>query len=157
MNIMKQFRHSFVAHSDIDTVWRFYTDINHLIIITPKKMSIEILKTEDKILQQGTQVWLKTKLLIKSEWHSQITHLKPYEYVDEMISGRFKLWKHRHRFNKLDDKKTEVIDEIDFELRYSILDKLFGNYVLKQLEEIFSYREKATIAYIESGVTNPTR
>lgn len=156
MNIMKQFRHSFVVHSDIDTVWRFYTDITHLIIITPKKMSIEILKTEDEILQRGTQVWLKAKLITKSEWHSQITYLKPYEYVDEMISGRFKLWTHRHRFNKLVDKKTEVIDEIDFGLQYSLLDKLFGNYVLRQLEEIFSYREKATIAYIESGTTNLT-
>jgi ligand-binding SRPBCC domain-containing protein len=151
---MKHFRHSFVVNSDIDAVWKFYTDISHLGIITPKKMSIEILKTEDEILKQGTKIWLKAKLITKSDWHSQVTYLRPYEYVDEMTSGRFKIWKHRHKFNKLDDKKTEVIDEIDFEIRYRLLDKLFGNYVLRQLEEIFSYREKATIAYLGSGVTN---
>lgn len=152
---MKQFRHFFVVNSDIDTIWRFYTDIHHLEIITPKKMSIEILKTDDDTLREGTQIWLKAKLITKSRWHSKITYLKPYEYVDEMASGRLKLWKHRHRFNKLDDKKTEVIDEIDFELQYWIFDKLFGNYVLQQLEEIFSFRERATISYIESGSTNP--
>ncbi len=154
-NTMNQFSHSFVVNCDIDTVWRFYTDIHHLEIITPKKMSIEIIKADDEILKQGTQIWLQAKLITTSRWHSKITYLKPYEYVDEMTSSRFKLWKHRHKFNKLDDKKTKVIDEIDFELCYWVLDKLFKNYVLRELGEIFSYREKATIAHLGYGSTDP--
>jgi ligand-binding SRPBCC domain-containing protein len=102
---MKQFRHSFVANSDIDTVWKFHTNVKHLEGITPKIMRFEILKSQNGILQQGTEIWLRAKLVTNSKWHSKITHLKPHEYVDEMISGRFKIWKHSHRFIKIDNKK----------------------------------------------------
>jgi len=154
---MKQFKNSFVIDSDIDTVWKFYTDIKHLQIITPKHMSLQILKSQHDILQQGTEVWLSAKLVMKSKWHSKITHLKPYEYLDEMITGRFKMWKHLHKFNIIDQKKTQVIDEIYFELPHGCVGKLFENYVLKQLRNIFTYREKTTIEYLKSQSTNLTR
>lgn len=151
---MKHFRHSFVVDSDIDTIWKFYTNIKHLEIITPKIMKFEILKSQNEILQQGTEIWMRAKLVTKSEWHSKITYLKPYEYVDEMISGRFTLWRHLHRFNKLDDKRTEVTDHVDFALPFGVIGKLFENYVLGQLEKLFTYREKATIAALQSDSTN---
>lgn len=154
---MKQFKHSFVVNSDIDTVWKFYTNIRHLEIITPKIMGLEIIKSQNDVLQQGTEVWLKAKLLTKSKWHSRITYLKQYEYIDEMISGRFKLWQHLHIFNKLGDRKTEVTDQVNFELPYGFIGKLFENYVLSKLENIFAYREKATINVLKSDFTNLAR
>jgi ligand-binding SRPBCC domain-containing protein len=153
---MIQFKHSFVVNSDIDTVWKFYTNIKHLEVITPNIMNLEIIKSQNDVLQQGTEVWLKAKLLTKSRWHSKITYLKQYEYTDEMISGRFKLWQHLHIFNKLGDEKTEVIDQVNFELPYGLIGKLFENYVLKKLETIFSYREKATINALKRDSTNLT-
>jgi ligand-binding SRPBCC domain-containing protein len=153
---MKQFKHSFVVESDVDTVWKFYTDIKHLKAITPKIMCLQILKSQNDIFQQGTEVWLSAKLIMKSKWHSKITYLKPYEYLDEMISGRFKIWKHLHKFNRIDEK-TQVVDEIDFELPYGNIGKLFESYVIKQLENIFSYRAKATIEYLKPDSTGLTR
>ncbi len=102
---MRKFRHSFVVESDIDTVWKFYTDITHLKFITPKIMNHKILKFQDRLLQQGSEVWISAKLVIPFKWHSKIIFLQPYEYLDEMINGRFKIWKHTHKFNKIDGKK----------------------------------------------------
>lgn len=144
MNVMKRFEHSFVVDSDIDKVWKFYTDINHLKIITPKKMNLEILKTTHEFIEEGTEVWLRANLITDSRWHSKITHLKPYEYTDEMISGRFKIWEHLHKFNKIDNTKTEIIDQIDFQLPYGILGRLFENYVTIVLSKIFEYRKQET-------------
>ena len=154
---MKQFKHSFVVERDIDTVWKFYTNIKHLTVITPKIMDLQILKSQNNIFQQGTEVWLSAKLVMKSKWHSKITYIRPYEYLDEMITGRFKIWKHLHKFNRIDEKKTQVIDEIAFELPYGYIGKLFENYVLKQLENIFAYREKTTIESLKPDSTNLTR
>jgi ligand-binding SRPBCC domain-containing protein len=58
-------------------------------------------------------------------WHSRITSFKPYEYIDEMISGPFKKWKHLHKFHDINGKQktttmTEVIDEVEFELLLTI-------------------------------------
>ena len=83
-------------------------------------------------------------------WHSRITFLKPYEYIDEMFAGPFKKWRHLHKFNDIDGKeKTEIIDEIEFELPYGILGKLFEGYVYKQLQKIFENRKISTIKFLE--------
>lgn len=142
---MKHFKHAFIVNSNIDKVWEFYTNINHLKIITPEKMKIKILKTHSEVLEEGAEAWLQAKLMVDSKWHSKITHLTPYEYVDEMISGRFKTWKHLHKFNKINDGSTEIIDQIDFQLHYGFLGNLFEGYVMRCLTKIFEYRKQATI------------
>ena len=146
---MKRFGHSFVVDADIDKVWKFYTDINHLKIITPKKMHLEILKTTHEFIEEGTEVWLRANLITDSRWHSKITHLKPYEYTDEMISGRFKIWNHLHKFDKIDNTKTEIIDQIDFQLPYGVLGRLFENYVIFVLSKIFEYRKRETAKMLD--------
>ncbi|MGB6462626.1 MAG: SRPBCC family protein [Nitrosotalea sp.] len=147
---MKHFKHTFVVHSNVDKVWKFYTNINHLKIITPKKMKIEILETQNDILKEGAEAWLRAKLIMDSKWHSKITYLKPYEYVDEMISGRFKTWKHLHKFNKINDTSTEIIDQIDFQLHYGFIGNFFEGYVMRLLSETFEYRKYATMEALRS-------
>jgi hypothetical protein len=38
-----------------------------------------------------------------------------------------------------------VIDEIDFELQYGFLGRMFEGYAYRQLEQIFEHRKQATI------------
>ena len=49
----------------------------------------------------------------------------------------------------MDGKQTEIIDEIEFELPYGILGKLFEGYVYKQLQKIFENRKISTIKVLE--------
>lgn len=149
---MRRFRHTFTVNCDIDTVWKFYTDIKHLEVITPKDMQFRIVKA-NQVLTQGSEVYLSGKLMTKSAWHSKITYLKPYTYVDEMLSGRFKTWKHLHKFQKIDDNSTEVIDEIDFELPYGFLGRMLEGYVYNRLQEVFIHRKAATIKALETTDT----
>ena len=59
-------------------------------------------------------------------------------------------WRHKHKFhNIIDGKQTEIIDEIEFELPYGILEKLFKCYAYKQLQNIFEYRKIATVKALE--------
>ncbi|HJT09765.1 MAG TPA: SRPBCC family protein [Candidatus Nitrosotalea sp.] len=146
---MKRFKHFFVVDSDIDTVWKFYTSINHLKLITPKRMKLEILKTTHEFIEEGSEVWLRADLILNSYWHSKITFLKPYEYVDEMISGRFKVWKHSHKFERIDNDKTEIIDQIDFQLPYGLLGRLAESYVVYILSKVFEYREQETVKILK--------
>jgi ligand-binding SRPBCC domain-containing protein len=54
-----------------------------------------------------------------------------------MLTGPLKKWRHLHKFKFNDininnnQKQTEVIDEIDFELPYNPIGKLFEGYVSK--------------------------
>ncbi|HXV45184.1 MAG TPA: SRPBCC family protein [Nitrososphaera sp.] len=147
---MRRFRHSFTIKAGIDKVWDFYTDIGHLQVITPPRMQLRLAKSTHQKLVEGSEVWLTGILLRRSNWHSRITALAPYEYADEMLTGRFRVWKHVHGFRKVDDSTTEVIDEIDFQLHYGWLGRLFEGYVYSQLEKIFEHRMHATINALES-------
>jgi ligand-binding SRPBCC domain-containing protein len=124
--------------------------------MTPKKMDLKIINTTSKNIVQGQEIWVSGKIFetIKIKrtmtWHSKITFLKEYEYIDEMLEGPFKKWRHMHKFhNIIDGKQTEIIDEIEFELPYRILGKLFEGYGYKQLQNIFEYRKIATVNALE--------
>jgi ligand-binding SRPBCC domain-containing protein len=146
---MRKFRHAFSVNADINKVWEFYTDIGHLQVISPPHMRLQVVKSTHQKLVQGSEVWLTGILLTRSNWHSRITSFAPYEYVDEMLTGRFKVWKHVHGFRK-SGHGTEVIDDIDFQLHYGFLGMMFEGYVNSQLEKIFAHRKEATVKVLEA-------
>lgn len=151
---MRTLKHIFIVNKNIDKVWEFYTDIKHLEIITPKEMNLKIINsTTGQKLIQGSEIWIVGKIIFlrKTTWRSRITFLYMHEYVDEMLKGPFKRWRHLHRFHDINQKQTQVIDEVDFELPYGIIGKsLFESYTYNRLEKVFAYRKKATIKALEN-------
>jgi ligand-binding SRPBCC domain-containing protein len=119
-------------------------------------MDLKIISTTGQNIVQEQEIWVSGKIFETTKikrpmiWHSKITFLKEYEYIDEMLEGPFKKWRHLHEFhNIIDGKQTEIIDEIEFELPYGILGKLFEGYAYKQLQNIFEYRKIATVKALE--------
>ena len=102
------FRHSFIVKSPIEWVWRFYTDVKHLEIITPEQIDLKIINITSPNIVQGQEIWCSGKIIAKRRmsWHSKITFLKRYEYVDEMLAGPFKKWRHLHKFQNIDEKQN---------------------------------------------------
>jgi len=151
---LRTLNHTFIVNNDIDRVWEFYTDIKHLEIITPKEINLRVINvtTTGQKLTQGSEISIVGKIILrKSIWHSRISSLKPYEYVDEMLKGPFKKWRHLHRFHSANQKQTQVIDIVDFELPYSGIGKLlFEGYAYNRLEKIFAHRKVATIKALEN-------
>ena len=150
---MRTLKHIFIVNKNIDKVWEFYTDIKHLEIITPKEMNLKIINsTTGQKLIQGSEIWIVGKIIFLriTTWRSRITFLYMHEYVDEMLKGPFKRWRHLHRFHDINQKQTQVIDEVDFELPYGIIGKsLLESYTYNRLEKVFAYRKKATIKALE--------
>jgi hypothetical protein len=54
--------------------------------ITPKEIDLKIINTTNQKIVQGQEIWASGKIIAKIKrrmtWHSKITFLKPYEYVD---------------------------------------------------------------------------
>jgi len=149
---LKTFRHSFVVDVPIDKVWEFYTNLQHLSIITPKEMDFKIIESNSDQITQGQTACLSSRLLTRITWKTKITSCKPYTYVDEMSEGLFKHWKHTHVFQKIIENQTRVIDEIEFELPFRYIGKLFERYAQDRLEKIFAYRKRATIKALNNSL-----
>lgn len=69
-------------------------------------------------------VWLTHTSLI-SEF------VKPTFFVDKMIEGRFKSFKHEHHF-KFSNGITEMKDRITYETPYGLLGRIFDMIILKR-------------------------
>ena len=150
---MKHFYHEFEVDCDIDKVWKFYTNIRHLEIITPTKIGLRLIFCSDEILKKDGLACFSGKLIINAEWCSRITLFDKYEYVDEMIQHEnrdppFKIWKHRHTFKEIGYHKTKVIDKIQFELPYGFLGKMLESLVIIKIGNIFKHRKQMTIEHL---------
>jgi ligand-binding SRPBCC domain-containing protein len=54
----------------------------------------------------------------------------PFLFVDKMVEGRFKSFKHTHTFVQKDDS-TIMIDTVEYETPFGLAGKLFDLMVLK--------------------------
>jgi hypothetical protein len=45
--------------------------------------------------------------------------------------------------------QTEIIDEVEFEIPYSCIGKLFEDYAYTRLQKLFDYRKEATVRALE--------
>ncbi|WP_458746181.1 SRPBCC family protein [Candidatus Nitrosocosmicus sp. T] len=150
---MKSFEQSFLVNYGVDEVWNFYTDINHLEIVTPPNLKLKIIETSDRQIVEGLRITVSGRLaLYNSKWYSKISLVdkSKYKYIDEMVKGPFKKWKHVHLFSEIGKNQTVVTDKIEFELPFFFLGKLMEGYVENSLRKIFEYRKIQTMKYLSN-------
>ena len=127
-----------MVNYSIDEVWNFYTDINHLEIVTPPNLKLKIIETSDREIVEGLRMTVSGRLaLYNSKWYSKISLVdkSKHKYIDEMVKGPFKKWKHVHLFSEIGKNQTEVTDKIEFELPFFFLGKLMEGYVENSLKK----------------------
>ncbi len=54
-------------------------------------------------------------------------------------------------FQKINENETNIVDEIEFEMPFGILGKLFERYAYAKLTEIFEYKKISTNKNLESS------
>jgi ligand-binding SRPBCC domain-containing protein len=154
---MRFFYNEFEVNSNIERVWEFYTDIRHLEIITPSDIKLKIMQTSDQVLKKGAVACFSGKIIIKAHWCSKITFFEKFGYIDEMISKEnirppFQIWKHVHTFVEIAQRRTRVIDKVEFELPYGFIGRLLEFYIRFKLQKIFDHRKRATLKFLETSV-----
>ncbi len=89
-------------------------------------------KTSGLIDLNEQVTWEATHFGIKQQLTSKITEFEsPTYFVDEMISGAFKYFRHEHRFIE-DRGKTLMVDKLYFKSPYGFVGKLVNKMILKR-------------------------
>src|SRR5262249_56304021 len=66
-------------------------------------------------------------------------------FVDRMLRGPFRAWRHEHRFEALAPGASRLVDDIEYELFGGALGRLVaGAAVVQKLERLFPYRHQVT-------------
>jgi ligand-binding SRPBCC domain-containing protein len=127
--------------------------------ITLHKLSTA--KTDEKAIAGVTSgligkdesvTWQAKHLFKTRQFTSKITEMQtPLLFIDEMIKGDFKNFRHQHHFKKVENG-TIMIDLVDFESPYAVLGKIVNSVFLKKYIETFLLKRNNTIKeYAETG------
>jgi ligand-binding SRPBCC domain-containing protein len=104
------------------------------------------------LINEGETVTWQAKHLYKErKFTSKVTELqRPDFFIDEMIKGDLKSFRHEHHF-KPADNGTIMIDVVKFESPYGIIGKMFNKFYLHEyLEKLLLKRNETIKQYAET-------
>lgn len=121
-----------VIHASIQSVFDLNRSIDIHKLSTSKSNETAIAGTTSGLINKGeTVTWRGKHFGIYLTHKSSIPEMGfPNYFIDEMMEGRFKKFKHRHDFIEKGNK-TIMIDTIEYQTPFGIFGKTFDRLVLK--------------------------
>ncbi|WP_186645086.1 TIGR01777 family oxidoreductase [Fluviispira vulneris] len=128
----------------VEEAFHWHERMGALERMIPPWMPTEIVERSGGIYNSDTIV-LKTKIsfvtLKLKMLHQNFIANKQFE--DIQLIGPFKSWKHKHLFEKIDEKKSKITDHIEYALPMSSILNMFGkHFVEDKLNRLFTYRHR---------------
>ena len=133
----------------IERVFGFFSDASNLERITPPELRFRIVSPQPIRMDEGTVIDFRLRLLgIPFGWRTRISVWEPpYRFVDEQLSGPYRIWVHNHRFSEAEGFTT-IMDEVRYALPFWPFGQLAYPFVRSMLEQIFQFRREATKALL---------
>lgn len=133
--------------------WDFFTVPTNLDKITPADMKFFITNNPGSETYEGQIITYKIIifLLIKSNWITEITHLKspaglPLKkafFVDEQRFGPYAMWHHEHHFEELENGTVKMTDIVNYKMPLGIFGQMLaGKLVSDKVTRIFEGRRQ---------------
>ncbi len=128
---------------ELPEVFAFFSRAQNLEVITPSWLNFKILTVTPEPIQQGTLIHYSLRLHgIPLLWTSKIIEWNPpHRFVDLQLRGPYKLWRHEHHFEALDDG-TLITDTVTLALPFGILGQIaYKIKIRSDVQKIFAFRE----------------
>lgn len=128
----------------IEQAWKFFSEPNNLIRITPPEMGLRpVYMSHGDEAYEGQIIRYRIRVLpgITVNWVTEITHVKPPHYfVDDQRLGPYAMWHHQHHFKSVDGG-VEMIDEVSYAIPLGMLGRLaHAMFVKRKVEAVFDHR-----------------
>lgn len=130
-------------NTTLEEAWDFFSTPKNLSKITPSHMGFVITSEVADQMYVGQIITYEIGILpgVKSNWVTEITHIKPKQYfVDEQRFGPYSMWHHEHSFEKTKNG-VMMTDKVSYKISFGILGKVVHSLFIKeQLLAIFRFR-----------------
>ncbi len=150
---MAHFVHRSLIDAPAAAVFAFHERADAFELLVPPWQNVQILEPP-RSLEVGTRV----RLVARFGPFSQLIEAEHVEYeagrmfADRMNLGPFKSWLHRHIVEPRGETRSELIDDITYELPLGALGRIFGGPIARrQLKKLFGYRHEVTRAHCEAA------
>lgn len=123
-----------------EEVFAFFADAANLDAITPDWLRFRTITPAPIVMGENVVIDHRLRLYgIPIRWRSRINAWKPpSRFVDEQVSGPYRLWIHEHIF-ETHDAGTLVRDRVRYAVPFDFIAHWF---VRRDVERIFAHRRK---------------
>jgi ligand-binding SRPBCC domain-containing protein len=148
-NKLRNYRHRFRVRASADQVAEFHTRAASMAAITPPPVLVKIHQAP-AALREGDKMdftmWLGP---LPVYWKAQIEGSSAKGFTDRQLRGPFAEWAHRHTFVPIDEKTTDVVDEVQLKLRRHPFWWMVGLLMRVGLPFLFAFRAWKTKRILE--------
>jgi ligand-binding SRPBCC domain-containing protein len=145
-----KYQHHFQVCAPLATVAGFYAQSTSMGAITPPPIAVTVHRAPVRLAngdEMDFTLWLGP---LPVHWIAQIEDAGPAGFTDRQVRGPFGKWIHCHRFVVVDESVTEVLDEIELNLRPHLVWGLVGLGMWLSLPLLFAYRSWKTRRLLEA-------
>jgi ligand-binding SRPBCC domain-containing protein len=136
----------YAFHERPDALARLIPPWEHVIIVEPPRS-----------LVAGTRVvlrqWLGPIPLTVEAVHDACE--PGQSFVDRMVRGPFHRWVHEHRFERMSDTASWLVDDLEYELPFGLLGLAVAPMVERRVERMFAWRHDVTLEAMKALRASP--
>lgn len=135
-----KYRHSFLLAAPVSRVAEFHSLPGGLGALTPPPVFVQLHAAPERI-QEGSEVsftlWIGP---LPVRWSARFERAGEAGYTDRQVRGPFRAWLHNRNFIPLNERTTEIREEIEGQLRPHLLWGPFGLLMWLNLPILFAFR-----------------
>ena len=135
-----------VIHATLDEAWRFFSSPRNLAKITPPSLDFQVISEAPEQMHEGLLIEYRVRPLfgIPVQWVTEITCVdEPRCFADEQKRGPYRMWRHVHHFEELEDGRVRMLDGVTYALPLGWLSAPVHRWIVRpQLRRIFDYRQE---------------
>lgn len=138
----------------VERLFHFYADLENLAKMVPPKLNLRILRGGKLYCGSEVLVAIRPALVpFEVRWRLEITEFEENgHFTEELISGPFTRWRHRHEFKSLAENRSRVTDTITFGDPAGFVARVLPPSLIRGvLEESFEYREEVVRRHLEES------
>jgi ligand-binding SRPBCC domain-containing protein len=146
-----KYQHRFDVNATVEKVNSFHQSAKSLKSITPPFFFMSGIKAPARLSEGDEMAFTLWMGPLPVRWHARIENVDSYGFDDVQTNGPFESWTHRHRFERINDQVTRVVDNIEYTIRRHWFWGPIGVGMALGLPILFWYRAHRTKSIIEGG------
>jgi ligand-binding SRPBCC domain-containing protein len=150
MRTWLQFQHRFHVRAPLATVAEFHSRSASMSAITPPPMIVRVHRAPERLGSGDEMDFTLWAGPLPLHWLARIENASPDGFTDRQVRGPFARWQHRHSFVAASEAETDVVDEVEAELKRHPFWWLVGAATWAGMPLLFAYRGWRTRRLLEA-------
>lgn len=144
-----KYQSRFRVNAPVEMVADFHSHSAAMAAITPPPIIVQVHQAPEQ-LAEGDEMdftlWLGP---LPVHWAARFEDVTASSFVDRQVRGPMRLWRHHHRFVAVDEHTTDVLDDVELEVRPHPFWGPVGLGMALNLPVLFAYRAWRTRRLLE--------